>query len=51
MFNYNTLSHSRRVFIDNAVKVFPELMTTKQISRSEVQAVCMKTGVIIFYPF
>lgn len=45
MFNYNTLSHSRRVFIDNAVKVFPELMTTKQITRNEIQAVCMKTGV------
>lgn len=45
MFNYSNLSHSRRVFIDNAVKVFPELLTTKQISKQQIQEVCYKTGV------
>ncbi len=45
MFNYNTLSHSRKHFVDTAIKVFPELMTTKQITRSEIQAVCAKTGI------
>lgn len=45
MFEYNKLSHSRRVFIDQAVKVFPELLNTKQISRQQIQEVCYRTGV------
>lgn len=39
MFNYSTLSPSRRLFIDAAVKQFPDLITSGTITRQEIQEV------------
>lgn len=45
MFNYDNLTYSRRIFIDNALKVYPELVNSKEISRSEIQEVVNRTGI------
>lgn len=44
MFNYATLSHSRRHFIDVAIKEMPHLLDNKSITRKEMIDLCHNTG-------
>ena len=42
MFDYNHLSPNRRVFVDAAIKTFPNLIHDKSITRNQIAEVCEK---------
>lgn len=45
MFTYSKLSPNRKLFIDNAIKIIPDLIHTKHISRAQIQEVVAKTQI------